>query len=41
MVESRVSRLNKKKSKKSSVLYNIVGICVLALIIFVGGQLFF
>lgn len=40
MVESRVSRLNKKKSSKMSVLYNIVGICFLALILFVGSQMF-
>ncbi len=40
MVESRVSRLNKKKSSKVSVLYNIVEICFLALILFVGSQMF-
>lgn len=40
MVESRVSRLNKKKSSKTSVLYNLIGVCFLALILFIGSQMF-
>lgn len=40
MVESRVSRLNKKKSSRLSVLYNVVGISFLALILFFGSRIF-